>query len=75
MKRWHVHLRDDVEDSKVDAFVSELVEVCRKHSYSLGHEDRYGAFIVEDFDPQGLGWLQSAMVDTRYSIIKETPAA
>lgn len=48
----------------VDAFLAELVEVCRKHGFSLGHEDNHGAFLVEKFDVGNLEWLLDALDET-----------
>lgn len=45
-KRWHKTRREDVEDPKVEAFLAEVVEVCKRHGMSISHEDTQGAFIV-----------------------------
>ena len=43
-------------------FLEEIGEVCRKHGYSIGHEDGHGAFIVRPFDEGYLEWLGHAIV-------------
>ena len=60
MKRWSVQTRCEVEDAKVDAFIEDVIAVCRQHGMSLGHEDGHGAFIVEAPDETNFTWLRSA---------------
>ncbi len=53
----------EVDDPKVDAFLAEIAEVCRKHGLSIGHEDGHGAFIVEPWSEANEHWLGDAFVD------------
>ena len=46
---------------KIDAFVADIVKVCKRHGFCLGHEDHHGAFTVEKLDREGLGWLCNAI--------------
>ena len=46
MKRWHTALGKEVETPAVDAFLNEIVSVCRQHKMFLSHEDGHGAFEV-----------------------------
>lgn len=46
MKRWNIPTHTNVEKPKVDAFLTELIEVSKRHGLSLAHEDNHGAFIV-----------------------------
>jgi hypothetical protein len=64
--RWH---RENYRASgsmkklpEVDAFLSEVLEVCRKHGMSLGHEDHHGSFIVQEYSEENAGWLAAASV-------------
>ena len=61
MNRWSNSKFKYVDDEKVDAFLAEVVEVCRKHGMSLGHEDSQGAFLVENFRDSNSRWLMQAM--------------
>lgn len=45
---------------KVDAFLKEIVEVCRKHKMSLAHEDSQGGFIVQNYREDNILWLLAA---------------
>ncbi len=50
------------ETPSVDQFLVEIGEVCRKHGYSIGHEDGHGAFIINTFNESDLEWLGHALV-------------
>ena len=39
------------------AFLMDLVTVCQRHGYSLGHEDTHGGFQVEKYDESFSKWL------------------
>lgn len=62
MTRWVIG-RGYTETPKVDAFIADLKDVCRKHRMFLGHEDSQGAFevgaLVKEDD---LTWLGDAHV-------------
>ena len=62
MKRWNG--KKNVENPKVDAFLDEVKEVCKKHKMSLSHEDLHGAFIVIDYDATFETWLEHAIDKT-----------
>lgn len=49
-----------IQAPRVDAFLKELEAVCKKHGFSLGHEDTQGGFIVEKYDKNLSEWLQQA---------------
>jgi len=51
-----------LKDEKVDEFLQAIVEVCRKHGYSLSHEDTQGGFIVEKYNEANIEWLMDAVV-------------
>ena len=46
----------------VQFFLKEIEAVCKKHKFSLSHEDTQGGFIVEEYDKQLSEWLQQASV-------------
>ena len=44
-------------------FLNEVREISEKYGVSISHEDCHGAFIIEDFDPGNLLWLESATIN------------
>lgn len=58
-KRWVGRISEFKEVPEIDAFLSDVMEVCRKHSMCISHEDGQGAFEVVDFDPHD-EWLLGA---------------
>lgn len=48
MKRWVCTKRESQEVPEIDAFLADIVEVCKRHNLWLGHEDEQGAFEVVD---------------------------
>lgn len=59
-RRWNATTKDYGTSPKVDAFLDDIVAVCRKHNMSLGHEDSHGAFLVEDYSEENVRWLNAA---------------
>ena len=53
---------DEVEMLRVDAFIEDVVAVCRKHGMSISHEDGHGAFEIKDYDESCSDWLRCAHV-------------
>lgn len=60
MQRWDTINHRDIENEKVDAFLLEVIEVCKKHGLTISHEDNHGAFEVAPFDPANIEWLMNA---------------
>lgn len=50
---------DDLDQSKVTAFLDDIEAVCRKHGLCISHEDAHGAFEIETFDQYFINWLRS----------------
>jgi hypothetical protein len=51
-----------MDKKKVEEFLQEIEEVCRKHNMSISHEDGHGAFIIEKFDEFNIKWLKEAQI-------------
>ena len=49
---------------KSQAFLADLIAVCRKHNLALGHEDCHGGFEVRQFDERIIDWLGAAADET-----------
>ena len=62
MKRWNANTNTYTEDKDVDAFLHEIIKVCKKHNMSIGHEDSQGAFEIYRYDKKLSEWLKSAMI-------------
>jgi hypothetical protein len=61
--RWDASVDKGVIDAAVDTFIDELVEVCRRHNMTLGHEDAHGAFQVKrGFNEDRADWLRAAHI-------------
>lgn len=62
MKRWDNNTKSYIEDVKIDEFLNEINEVCKKHGFSISHEDGHGAFEIEKFDENEfhINWLMNA---------------
>jgi hypothetical protein len=57
---WPYKYVGDVENAAVDSFLTEVIEVCRKHGMSISHEDRHGSFEVVAFNDGDVDWLMCA---------------
>ena len=49
-----------MRDRTTEDFLSEIIDVCKKHNKSISHEDGYGAFIIEGYDDFNIEWLREA---------------
>lgn len=47
---------------KVNNFIKEVFEVCKKYQLSISHEDYMGSFIICDYDEDFLDDLESAEI-------------
>lgn len=60
-KVWDVYIGDLVEmPEEMQAFLTDIEAVCRKHGLSLAHEDEQGGFIVEELKERNLRWVAGA---------------
>ncbi|MBM4466274.1 MAG: hypothetical protein FJ014_12090 [Chloroflexi bacterium] len=62
MKRYRRGKSGSIENKEIDAFLREIVKVCKDHGFSLSHEDTHGAFVVERYDEDNVQWLMDAMI-------------
>lgn len=63
MKRWNKNQSKIVEYVAIDNFLKEINEVCKKHNFSIGHEDSQGSFEVEIYNKHNVDWLLGASVN------------
>ncbi len=52
----------DKANESVQIFISEILSVCKKHGFSIGHEDEYGGFEIHRHDASYDDWFQEASV-------------
>ena len=45
-----------------EKFINDIIEVYKRHGLSLAHEDEQGAFIVQEFKEDNIGWLRQALL-------------
>jgi hypothetical protein len=61
--RWDEVVGGRVEAPDVDAFLAEIVEVCRRHNMAIGHEDMEGRFLIaRGYSPKAADWLLQASI-------------
>jgi hypothetical protein len=51
--------------TKVNAFKRKILDVCKKHGYSIAHEDRCGAFEIVPFEDELANWFDEAIIKLR----------
>jgi hypothetical protein len=54
-----------MNDKAIELFIKEIIEVCKKHNLSIGHEDTHGAFIIANYDEYYNEWLLEAQAYLR----------
>lgn len=62
MKRYQVVEQKDVEDERADKFINELIEICKKHGFSLTHEDCFCNFIIDKLTDDNTKSLNDACI-------------
>jgi hypothetical protein len=45
------------------SFLKEIEDVCKKYGLSISHEDQFGAFRIDTFDPSNIEWLKKANIN------------
>ena len=56
------------QSEKVKAFLNAISDLSLQSGLSLSHEDWQGSFIVEDYDPKNIQWLNNATDETTESV-------
>lgn len=64
MQRWSHEKSHDHENLKVDAFLVEINEVCKRHGLSISHEDSHGSFMIDNYSGELADWLMAASDNT-----------
>jgi len=59
--RWNTKAGKQLpSDPRIEAFLGEIEQVCRKHGMTISHEDGGGGFEIEGYDDINIDWLRSA---------------
>ena len=43
-----------------DEFLSDIIEVYKKHGLAISHEDSHGGFLIKNYSDDFVQWLQAA---------------
>ena len=43
-------------------FIEDILTLCKKHGFSIGHEDEFGAFEIHNYDEHYSDWLRHAHI-------------
>jgi hypothetical protein len=62
---WDKKTSKYVENEAVDKFLKEIEEVCKKHNFSISHEDGHGGFIIEKYKEDNIDWLNGASLNVK----------
>lgn len=46
---------------EVEKFKEEIIELCKKHKLSIGHEDHHGGFYIHPFSDSNIRWFNQAV--------------
>lgn len=66
MESWDCNKKEYVETPKeVVGFLNEIVEVCEKHGFSIGHEDKHGCFKLEKYSESNIRWLKQTTLNLK----------
>jgi hypothetical protein len=60
MIRYNTATGQYVQSDKQDAFLNEIIEVCKKHGMSISHQDNQGSFLITKFNHKDKEWLLKA---------------
>lgn len=71
ISRWDGKLGRFVERADIDTFLREVVALCRKHGFSVAHEDTHGSFEIHGFNDSDAAWLLEAALRMEPSDPKE----
>lgn len=61
--RWNQLTSREEPCPEADAFLEEIIRVCKLHGLWLGHEDYHGGFIVQSVSTED--WLRAAATEIR----------
>jgi hypothetical protein len=60
---WHFDCNEKrmvEEPNSITDFLNEIESVCKKHGFSISHEDGHGAFEIEPYSDYNINWLRDS---------------
>ena len=58
---WDANKSEYVEaNEELKQFFKDIEDVCKKHGYSISHEDGHGAFMIEEYSEFNINWFKNA---------------
>lgn len=58
---WNEFLQECEEmPAEMEAFLEEIEAICRKHGFSIGHEDEHGGFKIHLLSESNIRWIKGA---------------
>lgn len=61
---WNSKSQAQVTNPQIDAFLTEIFEVFRKHGLSIAHEEGHGSFLIQPDCEMNRNWLANATDET-----------
>jgi len=55
-------IEEKIRYKKLKRFFKDIENVCKKHGYSISHEDEHGAFVIERYSDYNIDWLKDAFL-------------
>jgi len=55
-------IEEKIRYKELKRFFKDIENVCKKHGYSISHEDEHGAFVIERYSDYNIDWLKDAFL-------------
>lgn len=55
-------MRSAMNKKAVQAFIEDIIEVCKKHGMSISHQDGHGSFIINEYNETNSTWLRQPVL-------------
>jgi hypothetical protein len=65
-ERWSMFTNTFAKENKeIDLFIQEILALCKKHGFSIAHEDTHGSFVIEKYNDYDSEWFEAAMINIK----------
>lgn len=66
MKIWDCTQNKEIDAPwNVERFMEQVSRLCKEYNLSLAHEDRHGAFVIEEYKEENIEWLNGAYLNAK----------